>query len=143
MPRTRVPKVTKAQEEPTPVAEAENDAGAVSTPAPTPADPNAEEETLPPEYLRIIITLRDGRGSIGVKRFGWDPYMATMTDSDLANALALVPEVLAAADARWQERHQNPKYTRPAPVLRPTPARAARTPPAPAAPAGPTQNNLF
>ncbi len=140
MPRPRVPKVPKAPEEPTPPAEAS-------------AEPEEEEEAPataattaapPPEYLRVIITLRDGRGSIGLQRFGCDPFLTTTPDADLPNALARVPELLAAADGVWQERRQNPKYIRPAPAPRPpaTP-RAARTAPAPAAPAGPTQNNLF
>ena len=128
MPRRRVPIPT---EEPTAAVGAEEEASPAAAPP-------------PPEYLRVIITLRDGRGSIGVQRFGCDPYMATMTDAELANALALVPELLAAADGIWQERRQNPKYTRPAPPPRPpAPPRAARTPPAPAAPAGPQMTPLF
>ena len=124
MPRPRVPKVPKAQEEPTPSAEAaaepeeEEDAAVSQEEAPaTPATP-------PPEYLRVIITLRDGRGSIGLQRFGCDPFLTTTPDADLANALARVPELLAAADGVWQERRQNPKYTRPAPRP-PAPPRAA------------------
>ena len=159
MPRPRAPKVTKPPEEPTPPAEASNDIGAGLEPAPTPVDPNAEEVTPPPEYLRIIITLRDGRGSIGLQHFGYDPVLVpvdlssedALPEVDLvevpahvAQALAQVPAALAQAEARWREWRQNPKYTRPAPPPRaPTPARAARTPARPAAPAGPTQNNLF
>ena len=135
MSRPRVPKVPRAQEEPTPPAEAS--AGAQEEAPTTPATPT-------PEYLRVIITLRNGRGSIGLQRFGCDPFLTTTPDTDLANALARVPELLAAAEGIWQERRQNPKYTRPAPPPRPPAApRAARAAPAPAAPAGPEQNNLF
>jgi hypothetical protein len=127
MPR-RVPKVPKAEEEPTPPAEGNAGEGEEAPPA---------SEAPPPEDLKVVILLREGRGSIGVQRAGCDPFLLPLPDAGLTNAVARLPDALVEADARWREQRQYPKYTRPAPPPRaPAPPRAARTPPArPVAPA--------
>ena len=85
------------------------------------------EETPPTESLKIVITLKDGRGSIGVQRAGCDPVLLQLPDAALTNAIARLPEALVAADVQWRERRQYPKYTRPAPPT--APVRPVATPP--------------
>ena len=109
--RNKVPKIPNATEEPTP---------------PAAVDAGAGEEAPATEALKIVITLKDGRGSIGAQRAGCDPFLLSLPDAGLANTLARLPDALAEADARWREQRQYPKYTRPAPP--PAPARPVATP---------------
>ena len=153
MPRPRAPKVPNPTEELTPPAEdaaeteeeEEDSEAEVKDDAPEhPATPPASPGPPTPNDLKIVISLKGERASIGIQRPGCDPFLLPLPDAGLTNAIARLPEALVEADALWQGRRQNPKYARPAPPPR-TPAapRAARTPPAPAVPAGPTQGDLF
>lgn len=116
---------------------------------PVPAEANVGEGTEtspaegipPPEALKIVITLKDGHGCIGIQREGCDPFLLPLPDAGLTNAIARLPEALVEASARWREQPRFPEYQRPVPP--PAPPRPA-VPPVTrtrrgAAPSTPTQ----
>ena len=111
-------RVPKATEDPTTPTEVSAGVEAGMEPAPTP-------EATPPEYLKVVIILREGRSSIGVQRAGCDPVLQHLPEAGLANAIARLPEVLAEAGARWREQPRFPVYQRPAP---PPPRRVGAAP---------------
>jgi hypothetical protein len=108
-------------------------------------EPTTEEQPQPaqPEVLdlKVVIHLLGDRTSIGVHRPNTDPWIRIVKDVDLAGALEQMYQVLAEAEARWQEQPRFPAYQLPAPPPpAPRPAavarrgRTAQTPPAPPAP---------
>jgi hypothetical protein len=128
-------KVPKATEDPTRAAEINVGQGEAIPP---------KEVMALTEALKIVITLKDGRGSIGVQRAGCDPFLLPLPDASLANTIARLPDALVEADARWRAQRQYPKYTRPAPPPRPpTPARAIRVTPARPAASSLQQPSMF
>jgi hypothetical protein len=95
-----------------------------------PTTPATEEQAQPtqPEVLdlKVVIHLQGDRTSIGVHRPNTDPWIRIVKDVDLEGALGQAFEVLAEAEARWQEQPRFPAYQRPAP---PPPAPRPAAPP--------------
>lgn len=133
MPRTRVPIVPKAPEEPTPAAEVNASEGAETPPVPVDLDVGDPDESGPPtENLKIVIQLRPPNAMVGVSQPGKDPHLVSLemvNVQGLEQVLAQVPGIVALARERWELASQYPMYTRPAPPPRPAtpPVTRART----------------
>jgi hypothetical protein len=90
------------------------------------APSDAAERPPVPRRLKLVVALEPdgaaGRAVLGVAAEGCDPELRVVPASGLVEALAEVPALLAAAEARWRE---HPRY--------PTASAPPRRPAAPAA----------
>ncbi len=81
--------------------------------------------------LKIVITLKEGRGTIGVKSPDCDPVLVNF-EGELDEALKGVPELVKKAEEQWAQSPQYPKGEVPAPPAPKTverqPVRAASAP---------------
>lgn len=78
----------------------------------TPDD--AGDDTAAPEDLKVVVSIKGGRASIGVQQPSSDPHIETFGDPDLAGLAQEVPAVVERAKAGWQESPKHPAYERPA-----------------------------
>ena len=77
-----------------------------------PAEPEASEE------LKVVLSIRGGRATIGVQRPSSDPHIEAFDDADLFELADEFPAVVARARARWEEEPMHPAYEKPAPPAR-------------------------
>ena len=88
-------------------------------PEPAPAPPAAQEAQASSSSaageLKLIVSIRDGRSTIGVQRPASDPHLESDGALDLSTLLERIPGVLERAQARWREAPKHPAYARPAP----------------------------
>ncbi len=111
-------------------ANAPRDPVAAETEPPGRAEPT---ETAPPalaepeteangsdaaDELKLIVSIRAGRSTIGVQRPASDPHLESTDDLDLSNLLDRIPAVIERAEARWREAPRHPGYARAAPPAR-------------------------
>ena len=75
----------------------------------------AGEETGSPEDLKVVVSVREGRVTIGVQRPSSDPYMESFDDREVSELAQEVPVVLERARARWEDAPKHPAYERPTP----------------------------
>ncbi len=76
---------------------------------------DAGEETDSSDDLKIVVSIKGGRATIGVQRPSADPHIETFDDHDLTALAQEVPAVTERARARWEETPKHPTYERPAP----------------------------
>ena len=89
----------------------ENEAGGdESGPA---EDPASEGEGGPPEELKVVVSIRGGRATIGIQRPSSDPHIESFDDPELPALAGEVSAVIERARARWEEAPRHPAYTRP------------------------------
>ena len=105
-----------------PVA-AETEPPGRSEPTETAPAASAEPETEgappdAPEELKLVVSIRAGRSTIGVQRPASDPHLESDNALDLTTLLGRIPGVLERAQDRWREAPQYPDYARPAPPAR-------------------------
>lgn len=78
--------------------------------------------------LKIVLNVREGQTRVGVigKIDGkdTDPFPRTVS-GDLEEALREVPAIVAAAEEKWANSPQNPKYKKPKEKAKPKPKAAA------------------
>ena len=89
---------------------------AAETEPPALAEP--ETETTPSDAadeLKLVVSIRAGRSTIGVQRPASDPHLESDDALDLTTLLGRIPGVLERAQARWREAPRHPGYARPAP----------------------------
>ena len=79
---------------------------------------DAGEQAGPPEDLKVVVSIKEGRVIIGVQRPSSDPYIESFDDPDLAELTQEVPAVIERARARWEHAPRHPAYERPAPPAR-------------------------
>ncbi len=75
-------------------------------------------ETGGPEDLKVVVSLKGGRATIGVQQPSSDPHIETFDASDLSGLTQEVSAVVDRARARWEDSPKNPAYQRPAPPAR-------------------------
>ncbi len=80
--------------------------------------PDASAKADAAEDLKVVVSIKGGRATIGVQRPSADPHIETFDDRDLRGLAQEVPAVTERARAKWQETPKNPAYTRPAPPAR-------------------------
>jgi len=87
----------------------------------------------PGRAVKLVALLRpiDGgyRAQLAAGADACDPELRVVEVPDIQSALAALPEVLVAAEARWQTQPRYPGAARPSAPARPRPASAPRVPP--------------
>ena len=78
----------------------------------------AEEQDGSPDDLKVVVSIKGGRATIGVQKPSADPHIETFDDEDLASLTQEVPAVTEKARARWEDAPKHPAYERPAPPAR-------------------------
>ena len=66
------------------------------------------------DELKLVVSIRAGRSTIGVQRPASDPHLESDDALDLTTLLERIPGVLERAQARWREAPRHPGYARPA-----------------------------
>ena len=82
-----------------------------------------EPQADPSEELKVVMSLKEGRATIGVQRPSSDPHIETFDDPDLSGLVREVPAVVERARARWEDEPKYPHHERPAPPPRRRPRR--------------------
>ena len=67
------------------------------------------------EELKVVVSIKGGRATIGVQQPSSDPHIETFDGPDLPSLTREVPAVFERARAGWQESLKHPAYERPAP----------------------------
>ena len=81
-------------------------------------EPDGEGETDASEELKVVVSIKEGRATIGVQRPSSDPHIESFDDHDLPGLTQEVSAVVERARARWEESPKHPAYERPAPPAR-------------------------
>ena len=76
------------------------------------------KDTGPPEELKIVLAIKDGRATIGVQRPSSDPHIESFDDPDISGLVREVPAVVERARAKWEDARKYPTHVRPAPPAR-------------------------
>ena len=79
---------------------------------------DAEAQDGGPEDLKVVMSIKGGRATIGVQQPSSDPHIETFDDSDLSGLTQEVPAVIERARAKWEEEPKYPAHERPAPPAR-------------------------
>ena len=80
-----------------------------------PHGPGVAGGDAPQEALKVVVSLKGTRATIGVQRTESDPHIETFDDLDESGLTREVPAVIERARARWEESPKHPAYERPAP----------------------------
>ena len=78
----------------------------------------AGDETEASEDLKVVVSIKGGRATIGVQQPSSDPHIETFDDRDLAGLTQETLAVVERARARWEEEPKYPAHVRPAPQAR-------------------------
>ena len=97
-------------------AKAPQDTQQDSNAAEEPAD--AEAEAASTDDLKVVVSIKGGRATIGVQKPSADPHIETFDGLDEIGLTTEVPAVIERARARWEETPKHPAYERPAPPAR-------------------------
>ena len=97
---------------------------------------DAGEQDGQPEDLKVVVSIKGGRATIGVQRPALDPHIETFDDGDLAGLTQEVSAVIERARAKWEEAPKHPAHVKPAPPARRQPRRGQGAAQAGAAEAG-------
>ena len=84
---------------------------------------DAGDEAGQPEDLKVVVSIKGGRATIGVQRPTADPHIETFDDPDLSALAQEVSAVVERARARWEDAPRYPAHERPAPPARSRPRR--------------------
>ena len=74
----------------------------------------AEDEVSPPEDLKVVMSIKDGRATVGVQRPSSDPYIEPVDATELSGVTQEVLAVVERARAKWEDAPKYPAYVRPA-----------------------------
>ena len=105
----------------------EQDANEETAQDPQGAD-DAEEQAGQPEDLKVVVSIKGGRATIGVQRPSSDPHIETFDDVDPAGLTQEVPAVIERARAKWEDEPRYPAHARPAPPAGRRPQREQGSP---------------
>ena len=78
----------------------------------------AEGEASPTEDLKVVMSIKDGRATIGVQQPSSDPHIEPVDATDLSGLTQEVLAVVERARARWEDVPKYPAHERPAPPPR-------------------------
>ena len=95
----------------------EQDANEETEQDPQDAD-DAGEQDGQPEDLKVVVSIKGGRATIGVQRPASDPHIETFDDGDLAGLTQETLAVVERARAKWEDEPKYPAHERPAPPAR-------------------------
>ena len=80
-------------------------------------------ETDTPDDLKVVVSIKAGRATIGVQRTSSDPHIESFDDHDLTGLAQEALALVERARAKWEEEPKYPSYDRPAPPARRRPQR--------------------
>ena len=83
----------------------------------------AEDEVSPPEDLKVVMSIKDGRATVGVQRPSSDPYIEPVDATELSGVTQEVLAVVERARAKWEDAPKHPAHERPATPARRRPRR--------------------
>ena len=75
-------------------------------------------ETDTPEDLKVVVSIKGGRATIGVQRSESDPHIESFDDRDLSGLAQEALAVIERARAKWEDEPKYPAHERPAPPAR-------------------------
>ena len=106
-----------------------DEVGTETTRSDTPSADDAEEqavgdETGSSEDLKVVVSIKGGRATIGVQRPASDPHIESFDDHDLSDLTQETLAVVERARAKWEDEPKYPAHERPAPPARRRPQRA-------------------
>ena len=78
----------------------------------------AGDATEASEDLKVVVSIKGGRATIGVQRPSSDPHIETFDDRGLAGLTRETLAVVERARARWEDEPKYPAHERPAPPAR-------------------------
>ena len=93
------------------------DANEESAQDPQGAD-DGEDQAGAPEDLKVVVSLKGGRATIGVQQPASDPHIESFDDADLSGLTQEVPAVVERARVKWEDEPKYPAHERPAPPAR-------------------------
>ena len=105
------PSVDAAEETAAVVIDKENSNGEDAQ-TPQGAD-SAEADTM--EGLKVVMSIKGDRATIGVKGTSSDPHIESFDAPDLSGLAQEVPAVVERAMARWEDAPKHPAHVKPAP----------------------------
>ena len=73
------------------------------------------DESEASEDLKVVVSIKNGRATIGVQQPASDPHIESFDDADLAGLTQEVPAVIERARAKWEDGPKHPAHERPAP----------------------------
>ena len=76
------------------------------------------DETGSSEDLKVVVSIKGGRATVGVQQPSSDPYIESFDDQDLSGLTQEVSAVIERARAKWEEAPKHPAHERPAPPAR-------------------------
>ena len=76
------------------------------------------DETEAPEDVKVVVSIKGGRATIGVQQPSSDPYIESFDDQDLSGLTQEVSAVIERARAKWEDELRYPAHARPAPPAR-------------------------
>ena len=79
---------------------------------------DAGDETGSSEDLKVVVSVKGGRATIGVQQPSSDPHLESFDDRDLSALTQEVSAVIERARAKWEEAPKHPAHERPAPPAR-------------------------
>ena len=79
---------------------------------------DAGGQAAPQEELKVVLSIKGGRATIGVQQPSSDPHIEAFDDLDLTGLGQEVPAVVERAKARWEDEPKYPAHERPAPPAR-------------------------
>ena len=95
----------------------EGDSGEETGQVPGGSD-NTEEKATPSDDLKVVVSIKGGRATIGVQQPSSDPHIESFDDTDLSWLAQELIAVTERARARWEDAPKHPAYERPAPPTR-------------------------
>ena len=78
----------------------------------------AGDATEASEDLKVVVSIKGGRATIGVQQPTSDPHIETFDDLGVSGLTQEVSAVVERARARWEDSPKHPAYERPAPPAR-------------------------
>ena len=75
-------------------------------------------ETEASEDLKVVVSIKGGRATIGVQQTSSDPYIESFEDTDLSGLTQEVSAVIERAKAKWEDAPKHPAHVKPAPPAR-------------------------
>ena len=75
----------------------------------------AGDDTEPSEDLKVVVSIKGGRATVGVQRTSSDPHIESFDDLDESGLTREVSAVIERARARWEDAPKFPAHERPAP----------------------------
>ena len=85
---------------------------------------DAEEQAGPSDDLKVVVSLKGGRATIGVQQPSSDPHIESFDDRDISGLTEEVSAVIERARAKWEDEPRYPAHARPAPPARRQPRRS-------------------